>query len=204
MRRMGVDMVFDRIVNAVLVCGMEACLLHYFRRDGKWDFQTGFRALRYFTVLSNVLCAVGALAILLTPSDVLPFGVWLLKYLGTAAVTVTLLTVLLFLGPTLGYKLLFQGQDLYLHLIAPLLAILSFCFMERDHTLTFGWSLLGLIPMLLYGVFYLWQVVLRKPAGWEDFYGYNKNGKWPVSFALMVVGTFLLCMLLLLLTKIAV
>ena len=56
-------MVFDRIVNAVLVCGMEACLLHYFRKEGKWDFQTGFRALRYFTVLSNVLCALSALVV---------------------------------------------------------------------------------------------------------------------------------------------
>ena len=181
-------MVLDRLINAVLVCGMEACLLHYFRKDRKWDFATGFTALRYFTVLSNILCAAGALAVLISP--------------GTAAVAVTLVTVLVFLGPTLGYKVLFQGQDLYLHLIAPLLAIGSFCFGERDYALHFSTALLGLVPVLLYGAFYLWQVVVRKPARWEDFYGYNKNGKWYVSFALMVVGTFLLCMLLLLLSRI--
>ena len=195
-------MVLDRLINAVLVCGMEACLLHYFRKDRKWDFATGFTALRYFTVLSNILCAAGALAVLISPGAPMSYGAWLLKYMGTAAVAVTLVTVLVFLGPTLGYKVLFQGQDLYLHLIAPLLAIGSFCFGERDYALHFGTALLGLVPVLLYGAFYLWQVVVRKPARWEDFYGYNKNGKWYVSFALMVVGTFLLCMLLLLLSRI--
>ena len=44
-------------------------------------------------------------------------------------------------------------------------------------------------------------MVLRAPADkrWEDFYGFNKGGKWPISLALMLLGSFLICMALLLL-----
>jgi hypothetical protein len=28
---------------------------------------------------------------------------------------------------------------------------------------------------------------------WEDFYGFNRDGKWPVAYALMVAGTAVIC-----------
>ena len=55
-------------------------------------------------------------------------------------------------------------------------------------------SLLGLLPVLLYGLLYLNKVVSRKE--WDDFYGFNRDGKWPLSFAAMLIGTALLCLLL--------
>ena len=94
--------------------------------------------------------------------------------MGTAAVTVTMLTVFLFLGPNLGYKKLLTGRDLYMHLVTPLLAILSFLCCEKR---------------------YLYKV-LCAPEGkrWEDFYGFNKGGKWPVSLAVMLTGNLAVCM----------
>ena len=55
-------------------------------------------------------------------------------------------------------------------------------------------SLVGLIPVLLYGLLYLNKVVFRKQ--WDDFYGFNRDGKWRLSFAAMVGATALLCLLL--------
>ena len=46
----------------------------------------------------------------------------------------------------------------------------------------------------LYGLLYLNKVVSRKE--WDDFYGFNRDGKWPLSFAAMLIGTALLCLLL--------
>lgn len=153
------------------------------------------KAFRYFTVLSNELCALSALAMAISQArGSVPQGVALLKYLGTASVTVTLLTVLFFLGPTIGYRALLSGRDLYLHLIGPLLAIASFCLWEKQR-MPLGTALLGLLPVILYGVVYLNKVVfVEEDKRWEDFYGFNKHGKWPVAFAAMLLGTLVVCL----------
>jgi hypothetical protein len=84
--------------------------LFCFRKDGRWDLRAGKKSLRFFTILSNLFCAVSALLWVLSSS----YWAWLLKYVGTVAMTVTLLTVIFFLGPNMGYKPLFSGKDLYL------------------------------------------------------------------------------------------
>ena len=172
-------------------------------RDGNWSLNNGLQALRFFTLLSNLFCGLVSLLMGLALLRSVPRWLWLLKYLATHTVTVTLLTVLVFLGPSLGYSEMFRGRDLYLHLIGPVLAIVSFCFLERIYPLSFSASLIGLIPVALYGLFYLYKVVLC-PEGqrWEDFYGFNKTGKWPISFAAMLLGAFVICLLLRLLTRI--
>ena len=183
------------ILNLIVFLAAVLAYLSCFHGEEGWNKETGLGALRYFTVLSNLFCAFAALALSLALlAGGVPRWVWLWKYIGTAAVTVTLLTVLFFLGPALGYKQLLSGRDLYLHLIVPLLAIFSFCFLERLYPLSFPLALTGLIPVILYGTLYLYKVVLcPEEKRWEDFYGYNKGGKWPRSFAAMVIGGALVC-----------
>ena len=170
--------------------------------EGGWSAARGLAALRFFTVLSNLFSGFTSLLMAFALFGQVPRWLWLLKYVSTHTVTVTLLTVLVFLGPSLGYREMFRGRDLYLHLIGPLLAVLSFCFLERFYPLSFAASLLGLLPVAAYGLFYLYRVVLcPEKKRWEDFYGFNKTGKWPISFALMFLGAFAICLLLRLLTK---
>lgn len=153
--------------------------------------------LRYFTALSNLFCAAAALALALARLGGVPsMPLLLFKYVGTIAVMVTLLTVLLFLGPHYGYKMLFSGPDLWLHLVCPLLALLSYLLWDRA-PLSLATALLGVLPVLLYGLLYLRRVVFQQR--WEDFYGFNRGGKWPLSFAAMLLGAVLLCLLFLLL-----
>ena len=59
----------------------------------------------------------------------------------------------------------------------------------------FSLALTGLLPVVLYGPLYLYKI-LYAPEGkrWDDFYGFNKSGKWPAAFAAMLAGTFLICM----------
>ena len=149
--------------------------------------------LRYFTVLSNLLCAVAALAVVICRlGGALPDAVRWLKYAGTASVTVTFLTVIAFLGPTLGYKLMLTGPDLWLHLICPLLALLSYFAWDRPDA-PFAVVLLALLPVLLYGVLYIYRVLYApEERRWKDFYGFNRGGKWPLSYAAMAVAAFLI------------
>lgn len=191
----------DIFFNLVIVLCTVYCSILCFRdKEGNWSFSEFCRKLRFFTLLSNLLSAFASLvALFFLRNGGLPHGVWLLKYLGTASVTVTFLTVMVFLGPTMGYKSQLEGWSFYLHVISPLLAIISFCFLERIWPLSFVVALLGLLPVVLYGILYLYKVVITKQ--WEDFYGFNKNGKWKISFSAMVIGTFLVCILLWLLCR---
>ena len=195
----------DMLINSIIFVFTIIAFAFCFRdKEGVWSARSGLRALRFFTLQSNLLCAGASLAVLLAGRHgSFPYWVWLLKYIGTSSVAVTFLTVMFFLGPTIGYKNQLKGWGMFLHLIGPILAVISFCFLERSFPLTFGTSLLGLLPVLLYGVLYLHRVVLcPEEKRWEDFYGFNKNGKWPVSFTAMVAGTLLVCILLWLLCRI--
>ena len=149
---------------------------------------------RYFTVLSNTLCAAACLAVLICRlGGGVPRAVLILKYVGTAAVSVTMLTVLIFLAPHVyDFKLLMSGPDLWLHLICPLIAIVSYAVWDRAE-MRFGAVLLAVLPVILYGGMYLYRVVLAPPEKrWDDFYGFNRGGRWGVSFAGMTAGAFLI------------
>ena len=182
------------LLNALIFAVTLVLILRICRRDGRWDWQRGRGAFRFFTVQSNALCAGAALLMCLLPAQPV---VWALKYVGTAAVTVTMLTVFLFLGPSMGtLKPLLTGSDLFMHLLTPLTALISFLLFER-RGMSFPTALLGMVPVVLYGLWYLNRIKYA-PAGkrWEDFYGFNKGGKWPVAFTAMMVGGFAVCMAL--------
>lgn len=190
--------VLDLILN-ILIFGITLVLVvRFFRKDGKWAPERGRFAFRFFTCQSNVLCAAAALlAAVSGAAGSLPRWVWVLKYMGTAAVTVTMLTVFLFLWPSLGkggLKKLLSGFDLYMHLITPLMAIVSFCVFERQ-AMSFAQSLWGMVPVIVYGQHYLYRILYApEDKRWDDYYGFNKQGKWPVAFGIMMAGAFALCL----------
>ena len=81
-----------------------------------------------------------------------------------------------------------------MHLLTPLMAAISLCVYERRQ-ITLLTAATGLIPVLLYGVWYLYHIKYApEEKRWEDFYRFNQNGKWPVSYACMLIGTSLICM----------
>ena len=191
-------MTADWFLNILIALITLIIVVSFFRKEGQWVPERGKFALRFFTTLSNMLCAAACLLTALAiNAGGIPEWIWMLKYIGTAAVTVTMLTVLFFLAPSFGkgaLKVLLSGTDLFMHLITPLLALVSFCVFEK-RGMTFCQSLWGMLPVVLYGPVYLYKILFALPEKrWDDFYGFNKQGKWPVAFAGMVLGTFLICM----------
>ena len=184
----------DLLLNLWIVAVTAGIVVWFFVTPGR-----GSRLFVYFTVDSNVLCALGSLAVLicrLCPKyrRRIPRPVLLLKMTGTAAVALTFLVVLLFLWPSLGsIQGLWDGPELFMHFVTPLLAVLSFLFYEKQGLS--AWIIpLGLLPVLLYGWLYLDRVVVTKT--WRDMYGFNKNGRWKLSFSLLVLGTIAIAVLL--------
>ena len=168
--------------NALIVTG---CVIRgWMISDPKYN------VFRYFTTLSNMLCAAASVVLVVFAAiGRIPEWAVLLKYVGTVAVTVTMLTVFLLLGPVShDWKGLLTGLELFLHLICPVLALVSYIVFEKTDMP--AWIIaLGTAPVLLYGALYLKKVIYSQEGReWKDFYGFNANGRWPLSFALMLLG----------------
>ncbi len=199
-----IGLILALIINLGIFITM-AIVFYGTRKDeeGNVSVENVKHSLVFFTTLSNLFSALTSLVIAIVEINLLTHGstdipLWalVLKYVGTAAVTVTLMTVLVFLGPTQGYPNMFRGSGIYVHLIGPLLSIISLCFLETSARISFPLALLGVLPTIFYGTYYLRKVVIvnKENGGWDDFYGFNRGGQWKIYFSAMVIGTFLLCM----------
>ena len=154
---------------------------------------------RYFTVDSNILCALSCIPPLFFRDKPGSKSIMLFRYAGTTSVTVTMMTVLLFLGPVYGYASMFSNWNLWLHLLGPVLAVVSFVWLEREEaSLEKRDILLAILPVIVYGIVYYVMVVWvgSENGGWPDFYMFNAGGKWYLSFGAMLVGTALIALIL--------
>lgn len=177
----------------VLFCMVWFLSPHGAEGVGNMD-QGGVRVFRYFTIDSNLL--VAAACLLLLPynvrsirhgEDAIPAWALMLKMIGTVAVTLTFAVVVFYFVPLVGPSMVLTGANLPLHLLCPLLAVISFCFFERGRRFTKTEMLLGVAPAVLYGVVYLTQVIFLE--NWEDFYAFNIGGFWYITiFAIPAIN----------------
>jgi len=182
-------------------------------RDEMWFGFTGIHSFRFFTVLSNFFVAIVAVMVIVRDikdlvHDSYDYPTWLitLKHVATTAVTITFLTVLLFLAPSFaiagkGYFTLLLGTHCYMHVLNPVLAILSYVFFESCHNINFKQALYGLLPVAIYAVIYTTMVVFVGEAngGWPDFYNFTFGGhNWviPISATVMLAANFIISLLL--------
>ncbi len=191
-------LVISLLLNAFVVLFVLLSTLAFFRRGGQGNMKEGGKkALIYFTVDSNLLCALACLGLcawdalaLLRGGAAVPRWLDLCKFTGSVAVGVTFVTTLCYLLPVtkFNFKLPYAGWNLFLHALCPLAAMLSWALAERSAPSAFPWVLLGLIPTFLYGAVYLWKVVVKKQ--WEDFYHFNVGGAWYAAVAVMLLLSF--------------
>lgn len=192
-----INNVLSFLLNAANVILTAISVIGFFISTGSGNMQVaGAKCFMFFTIDSNILAAVASLCMCIfsikhikDESVVIPKRLSLFKFVGTTAVTVTFLTVIFFLGPTMGYGIMFVGSSLFLHLINPLLCIISYAFLERSEALPLKYSLLGVLPTAVYGAVYVAMVVVTRK--WPDFYGFNIGGFWYVSLPVMLAATYL-------------
>lgn len=182
-------------------------------RDDAWFGYTGFKSLRFFTVLSNLFVAAVAIFFVVKTiknliQDKYEFENWLvnLKFVATTCVTLTFFVVVAYLSPVAaangkGYFSLFTNNNLYMHFLTPVLAMISFVLFEHNQKLKFKNSFLTLVPVLLYAIVYFVMVVLVGEAnnGWADFYGFTLGGRlWfaPISAVVVILIALILANIL--------
>jgi len=142
----------------------------------------GLQSLRYFTVLSNLLQGGVCLACLCGAR----VRRW--KYISAVSVALTFFVVLLLLGPAYGYDSMYVGANFWFHLILPILGMVNFLIVDREGTFSLRDSLLTLIPMLAYSLFYVGNLLVNGVRD-NDWYGFAKHGpQSAVSAFLIMLG----------------
>ena len=156
-----------------------------------------FKSFKYFTVDSNVFAGLVSLAYVIykcTASgkkrSTLPRAFYILKLAATTGVTLTMMVTVFFLAPTsdgnfFGY---FMNSNFFMHLITPVLCIISFIFFEPAEAQKFSISFTGIIPMLLYSFYYTPNIILHlengKPSKTYDWYGFLQGGLHTIWFVI--------------------
>ena len=109
------------------------------------------------------------------------------KYASTTAIAFTFFIALLFLAPVRGLHSVYSGANFFSHLVVPVLAIVDFLIFDREGTFTLRDSLIAVIPMLAYSLFYMGNILINGLEG-NDWYGFARKGI-PAAAAVLAVLT---------------
>ena len=189
---------FRKYVNIFLVIAVLGSWIAIFVSASGTLMQNGLNSIKYFTVLSNLLEGLAS-AIWLVSSlrnGKASARAELLKYIAAAAVGLTCVVVLAFLGPLYGYPAMFAGGSLFMHLLTPLIAIAEIIFLS-DVEYTRKDNRLVILSPLVYGALYLGNNLINGIGEWPDTNDWYLFLAWgyPVGifiFAVICAVTWLL------------
>ena len=147
----------------------------------------GLESLKYFTILSNLLEGIASLVWLLcTVLRRQKHKAEVFKYIACLSVFLTFITVMIFLGPLFGYKAMFAGPNLWLHLIVPLVSVFETALFARED-ISGREAACSVIPVFVYGSIYLGNVIMNgrgnAQTGWNDFYGF---ATWGIPVGILI------------------
>ncbi|MBR3383482.1 MAG: hypothetical protein IKG85_10680 [Clostridia bacterium] len=198
--------VLSLIFNALIFLFMVKCVVGFFRFGGRGNMQvSAAKIFRYFTVQSNIIMALAAALMLVYNVMILagaaaeaPCWVMTVKLVCTVAVMLTFSVVFFIFVPGTGVKPMIEGDNVFMHLVSPLMAAVTFVLFDRGPKLSYWGILWGMLPTLLYAALYYHMVMRRgeNNGGWEDFYRFNANGRWYLAAAAIFIMTALIGFLL--------
>ena len=174
---------------------------------------------KFFTVDSNIFMGIMALLFALKEIKLLrkeekeiSHLYYLLKFMATTSVGLTFVVVFGYLGIIIegGVLILLRNSNLFFHLLVPVLSMITFIIFERTNKLTFKYSFYGLVPMLVYGAFYVINVLTHMHNGYVspkyDFYWFVQQGVWTafIVFPIILIITYIISVVLWRLNRIKV
>ncbi len=164
---------------------------------------TGLKSLKYFTVLSNLFSGLTSFVfvVFFLMGKAPPYWLLVAKLASATSVMLTFFTVLLFLGPTMGWANMYKSGNLWMHLVLPLLAAIDCCTYAPMRSLPLSSTFVALVPVILYGIVYIARVVILgtvRDGKTIDFYGFARGGvqSLPLITGVMLVGTWFIALVL--------
>ncbi len=161
----------------------------------------------YFTTQSNVLMGIVCFMfanreylILKGKKKEISSNMYILKMVATSAVALTFFIVFAFLGFVVngGHASLLENNNLFFHLVIPVISILNFVFFEKTDKIKFKHVFYGLIPTFLYEIYYSINVYIHSKNGvvnpvTDPYYFFQKGTLTPyIAPPAMLVITFVL------------
>ena len=155
---------------------------------------------KFFTVDSNLFMGIVALIFSVLEVRLLQGKIkeidrkyYLLKLMGTTGVGLTFVVVFTYLSYIIegGVKLMVMNSNLFFHLVTPVLSMVTFMFFEKTDKLSFKDTFYGLIPMLVYAIYYVINVMAHvengKVSPTYDWYWFVQNGAWTIIIVLPII-----------------
>ena len=172
---------------------------------------TKLEMLKFFTVQSNIfvgiisaIFAINEIQILKGKREEIPKTNYILKLMATSAVGLTFFVVFAYLGPISknGIPSMLMNSNLFFHFIIPVLSILNFILFEKTSKLSFKYSFYGLIPTIIYGIFYIGNILVHMENGKVstsyDWYWFVQNGVWTalIVVPMLLIITYIISLLI--------
>ena len=187
------------ILNIFTFLSVLGCMIYIFINSK--------RPFKMFTTQSNFVAGIVAgiiiifdILIILNKIKDLPKWLKIIKMIVTTGVTLTFLVVTLYLGfvaVAMGYSyfLVFENTNLFFHLFTPLSALFSFILFEGTTEIKKRYTLLNLLHMGCYSIFYSINVFTHlTPEGKVDrkydWYYFIIGENW--TFAIVITGMVLI------------
>ena len=154
----------------------------------------GFSPLQYYTIDSNILGCISSLILVgaLLIKGKTPSWVHKLRYYATSCLAVTMVVVLVIIIPGAGFRtipeLLFQGTNLWMHTVCPLLSIISFLILEKESKLDVNQSIYALVPTFVYGIVTFILNIIRVIRGPYSFMFIYEQSIWMTFLWMMIIG----------------
>lgn len=129
----------------------------------KRAFKYSCRTLRFYTTDSNIfLCItstvmmITALVCIIKKCDI-PKAILILKYFSVCCITMTFIVVIAVLLPGkvsdgYGPHIMYKGAQIYHHTVCPILAIVTFIFIEKKEKFSKVFIRFAYIPTVIYGI----------------------------------------------------
>ncbi len=174
--------IFELVSNLVIFIMLIVSFVIIFATDEKNNLiEHDLSVFKYFTVDSNVFMGLMAFVSLFFINKKTPLIVSILKYVATCSVSLTFLTVMVYLGPLYGFPMMLAGANLFMHLLIPVLAIIHLFLLEpKMENYKFSYTIYSILPMILYGIGYLTNIAVHNGYGdiRYDWYFFGQGGIW--------------------------
>lgn len=158
---------------------------------------------QYFTFTANAITAFGT-------AMIIPYAIdgfrkkrfycpkWAVLFYFTGTVCTTLIMVFATCVISLfDFEMAFRGTNFYLHLVCPILILVSFFLIESYYNISKQEVIKSMIPVFIYAMIYIYKVIILgvDKGGWKDIYYFITYAHPLFSFILMMTMTYLVSLL---------
>lgn len=145
------------------------------------QIEGGLSVIKYYTEESNILCLISSVIVLfyLIKNKKFTKEISVFRFMTVVSLSITFLVVVFVLAPMYDfnyYWLLYRNSSLYLHLLCPIISVISFLFFENHNLKHKRDKLRGIYFTILYAIVTTILNLLDLLEGPYPFLMVKKNG----------------------------